>query len=46
MGIETALSGAAAKPLGKKLQQEGTSITTEILKRFFDRKLWTGRKGK
>ena len=46
MGIEATLSKAAAKPLGKKLQQEGTSITTEILKRFFDRKLWTGEKGK
>ena len=46
MGIEATLSGAAAKPLGKKLKQEGTSITTEILKRFLDRKLWTGRKGK
>ena len=45
MGIEATLSKAAAKPLGKKLQQEGTSITTEILKRFFDRKLWTGEKG-
>ena len=46
MGIEATLSGAAAKPLGKTLKQEGTSITTEILKRFFDRKLWIGRKGK
>ena len=25
---------------------EGTSITTEILKRFFDRKHWIGSKGK
>ena len=46
MGIESTLSGAAAKPLGKKLKQEGTSITTEILKRFLDRKLWVGSKGK
>ena len=46
MGIEATLSGAAAKPLGKKFKQEKTSITTEILKRFFDRKLWTGKKGK
>ena len=44
MGIEATLSKAAATPLGKKLQQEGTSITTEILKRFFDRKHWTGKK--
>ena len=44
MGIEATLSKAAAKPLGKKLQQEGTSITTEILKRFFDRKHWTRKK--
>ena len=46
MGIEATLSGTIVKPLGKKLKQEGTSITTEILKRFLDRKLWTGRKGK
>ena len=48
MGIEAAFEKGTvlAKPLGKKLQQEGTSITTEILKRFFDRKHWTGEKGK
>ena len=46
MGIEATLSKAAAKPLSKKFKEEGTSITTEILKRFFDRKHWTGRKGK
>jgi len=48
MGIEAAFVGSTVlvKPLAKKLKQEGTSITTEILKRFFDRKLWTGQKGK
>jgi len=46
MGIEATMSGAAANPLGKKLKKEGTSITTEILKRFFDRKHWVGSKGK
>jgi RimK family alpha-L-glutamate ligase len=40
MGIESTLSGAAAKPLGKKLKKEGSSITTEILTRFLDRKHW------